>query len=223
MLSWETGIKRDGMDFILMVSSPKTDRNKDWDYTQFRDQQLNSWHRILRWSHFCLLHSPVCPLFYLVSLSAKLWFLWKTLAFLCKRFCNLCQGVIHTHTHNITHCQADNLCVNVHTRVCSQTWGSERVLFCTLFSKPSIRQITIHQDNGALMAAVKIIFDRPALSCPHPLFFVCLSISLTSISLLSHNPLCHSPKDSESLQHAGLRRRSPDKNPLCETSPSLTQ
>lgn len=77
------------------------------------------------------------------------------------------------------------------------------------------------------MAAVKIIFDRPDLSWPPFFFFfffsVCLSISLTSISPLSHNPLCHSLKDSESLQHAGLGHCGPDKKLLCETSPSLTQ
>lgn len=94
----------------------------------------------------------------------------------------------------------------------------ECVHLCLLFSKPSIRQIMIRHDNGALMAAVKIIFDPPALSWP--LFSVCLSISLTSISPLSHNPLCHSLKDSESLQHAGLGHCSPDKNPLRKTSPN---
>lgn len=117
-----------------------------------------------------------------LSVSTELWLLWKTLAFLCKRFrlCNLCRGVTHTRTH-ITHCQADNLCANVHTRVCSQTWGSECVHLCRPVSKPSIRQIMIHHHNGALMAAVKIIFDRPALSWPLSFLFVFLSLSLLSL------------------------------------------
>lgn len=82
----------------------------------------------------------------------------------------------------------------------------------------------IHPDNGALMAAVKIILDQPALSWPR--CSVCLSISLTSISLLSHNPLCHSLEDSESLQHAGLGHRAPDNNPAVKhllSSHSKTQ
>lgn len=71
------------------------------------------------------------------------------------------------------------------------------------------------------MAAVKIIFDPPALSWPLSFLFV-FSISCTSISPLSHNSLCHSLWDRERLQHAGLGRHNPDKNPPCRTSPNLT-
>lgn len=39
----------------------------------------------------------------------------------------------------------------------------------------------IHHHNGALMAAVKIIFDRPALSWPLSFLFVFLSLSLLSL------------------------------------------
>lgn len=109
-------------------------------------------------------------------------------------------------------CERTHTCLftNVRLRVCP-----------FVQAKPSIRQIMIHHDNGALMAAVKIIFDPPALSWPLSFLFV-FSISCTSISPLSHNSLCHSLWDRERLQHAGLGRHNPDKNPPCRTSPNLT-
>ena len=120
----------------------------------------------------------------------------------------------HTHTHTRAHIyphphpQADNLRVNL--RVCASV--KLRLCFCVCVrvcvSRPPIRQIMIHHDNGALMAAVKIIFNKPSLclslslSLSHTHTHTLTHTRLTPHLYLpaSHNPLCQSLNHNSSSQ-----------------------
>lgn len=82
--------------------------------------------------------------------------------------------------------------------MCSMFVPKCKVGVCVCVSKPLIRQIMIHHDNGALMAAVKIIFNKPSLclSLNHTHTHTYASHPLPLVYLqTSHNPRCHSLND----------------------------